>query len=210
MRNFTLSLVSLALLSSPIAFATPVTPAPGHYVFTGEVTIAQLQVRETVYAMTAAGKQRLAELRAEHWICHAMPVQGSVFQCTSFQTPSAAETQSVQAAATERLMQLHATFGPPTAPPAGSSPAQPSDRYEEWQIFQNVTINGRHFEDYRVTRFDQLVKIWVGDAQTDEFYNWIVLDAHSLEVPLTLTRGHGQVIRSYFVLGQLNGDAGSN
>lgn len=147
----------MAILALVISFVGAVE---GHYMYQGEQQILSTVRRETVYAGSATGRQRVDELRDDGYSCAAKLL---LIQCSKNLTP-----ESLSANYTPQIKQV--SFGSIEA----LNTLYSGDSLLQYEADQSVVVNGVAFNKAMYYEFKDFVKVAAGDSSVGNYYSFFV------------------------------------
>lgn len=178
MYKFLVIVLLMSVFGTASAIAADTVPSfSGTYDRRGELSVAQVQLREVVYSGSEAGRAELSELRSAGYSCEAKPRQ--FWLCRKFADVNTVEVPRSLVERAEAILQqnLELSFGELRATPQLIF-GGPEFQYAEWKIPQGIMIGSSAYLEFRFARtkysdgmsFD---KIRMGSPETSDYLEFL-------------------------------------
>lgn len=132
----------------------------GHFTYQGEQQTLSTVRKETIYTGSAAGKERLLELRAEGYNCSP---KLQFFQCTLSMEP-----ESLKDIFTPKAQDV--IFGPVIA----LNTQYQGEGFIQYEADQNVIVNGTSYSKATYYELKEFVKVAVGNPDSSNYHSFII------------------------------------
>lgn len=71
------------------------------------------------------------------------------------------------------------------------------DSYEEWIVYQPVTVDGKIFPNYRLMLLSNLVKVVINNPEATEYWSFVFIDQEHLEYMVDVSQSHSKGWTNY-------------